>query len=59
MGCGPGSGPVALAAVALQTANVRRASHLRKARFDASTSALAPLSASATSTYRGLQGCFA
>ena len=42
-------GPVALAAVARQTANDRRASHRRRARVDASTNALLPLSASAPS----------
>ena len=36
--------PVALSSVACQTASVRRASHLRKARFNASTNALAPVS---------------
>ena len=37
-------GPVTLAAVAHQTSSARRASHLRKARFDASNNAHAPLS---------------
>ena len=37
-------GPVALAAVARQTANVRSASHRWRARFDASTNALLHLS---------------
>ena len=44
-------GPVALAAVARQPASVRRASHLRKARFDASTSTLDPLHVPAKSLH--------
>ena len=43
------SKPAALAAVTRHTADVRHASHRWRARFDASTNALLPLSASAPS----------
>ena len=43
-------GPLALDAIARQTANVRRASHRWKVRFDVSTNAVLQLSALASST---------
>ena len=50
-------GPVALAAVARQPDNGRRVFHRRRARFDASTNALLPLSAPARCPYQtGLVG---